>query len=291
VPYALIDLERYFDARGARRLDYCSSRGVPRATGGGWLGLPAERVVAEVLELDDRYGLAEILFRDEAFFADPDRAEAIARGLLAEGATTGWQVGARAEELLKMGSDTLPLLAESGCRKVHVRVTPGVAPEGAGRHTILGAGARLHAAGLEGRFAFAVDELEAGGSGLSAVESVARALCAMDSRFETPIRRHRVYPPDTAADEPTVAPDLAEWAEREDEPWTDRRAERRLARATFYFAEAQRPPGRRLGKRILRILALARVRLGFFGLDLDRLAVEASTLLRTGRRRGVRREE
>jgi hypothetical protein len=41
----------------------------------------------------------------------------------------------------------------------------------------------------------------------------------------------------------------------------------------------------------MRVLALARVRLGFFGLDLERLGVELSTLLRTGRRRLLRQED
>ena len=68
-------------------------------------------------------------------------------------------------------------------------------------------------------------------------------------------------------------------------PWKDARAERRLARTTFFFSEAQREPGRRLGKHVARLLALVRVRLGFFALDVDRLVVEAAAVLRTGRSR------
>ena len=50
----------------------------------------------------------------------------------------------------------------------------------------------------------------------------------------------------------------------------------------FYFAEAQRTPGRRLGKHLLRVLSLLRVRLGFFALDLERVAVELAALAADG---------
>jgi hypothetical protein len=103
-------------------------------------------------------------------------------------------------------------------------------------------------------------------------------LCALDGRFETPIRR--VVDP-----RPGAAGSLDGWATRAEAPWSDPRAERRRARATFFFAEAQRAPGRRLGKHLVRLVALVRVRLGFFAFDLDRLAVEASAVLRTGRSR------
>ena len=289
--YALLDVERHFEARAARRLDYCSSRGVREAMGGTWLGLPADRVVAELGELDDRYGLGEVLFQDEDFFADRSRAEAIARGLLDAEGSAGWQVAAYASDVLEAGDDALRLFAGSGCRKVHVRIPPGVVPQGPLKDAILEAGARLHAAGLGGRFVFAVDEVEVRGGGLGAVQSVARTLSAMDCAFETPIRRHRTYPPEADVAAGGHPSELEAWAHYEDAAWTDRRAEQKLARSTFYFAEAQRPPGRRWGKRLVRVLALTRVRLGMFGLDVERLVVEASALLRTGRNRVVGREE
>jgi hypothetical protein len=102
----------------------------------------------------------------------------------------------------------------------------------------------------------------------------------MDSRFVTPIRRKRV--PAAAAER---GHSLEAWAARERTPWRDTGAERRLQRVAFYFSEAQRAPGRRLGKHLLRVLSLLRVRLGFFALDVERAAVELSALVRTGRER------
>jgi radical SAM superfamily enzyme YgiQ (UPF0313 family) len=122
--YSLLDLERHFERRGGRRLDYCSSRGA--RDGAPWMGIRAERVVAETRELSERYRLSEVLFQDEDFFADPARVDAIAAGLL-EGGPLHWQGGARPEDVAAAGSERLHLVAESGCRKLRLGVRPGAA--------------------------------------------------------------------------------------------------------------------------------------------------------------------
>jgi len=271
--YSLLDVERYFEERGARRLDYCSSRGSRDAP--DWLGLRAERVVGEAMELGERYRASELSFQDEDFFADPVRVEEVANGLIDCGAPLGWRAGARAQDVLEAEPLALRRLVESGCRGLQLVVA------GALRERLLEAGARMRDAGLGGRFVFDVAEEAGRGHGLASAVSIARALCAMDSRFETPIRRHREAP----AVGVESGRSLEAWSAVASAPWSDAAAERRLSRAAFFFAEAQRAPGRRLGKHLLRVLALLRVRLGFFTLDLERVAVELSALLRTGRAR------
>jgi B12 binding protein len=271
--YSLLDTERYFEERGVRRLDYCSSRGTRDAQ--GWLGLRAERVVAETLELAERYGATELAFKDEDFFADAQRVEEIATGLLDSGAPVGWRAEARAQDVLDASPAELRRLRDSGCRGL-LLVTDEAARDG-----LLEVGARLREAGIGGRFVFDVDEAAAAGEGLTAAVKVARALCAIDGRFETPLRRHSQLPA------PPIAPgrSLEDWIALARAPWANGYAENRLARRVFFFAEAQRPPGRRLGKQLVRVLSLLRVRVGFFALDLERRMVELSALLRTGRAR------
>jgi len=273
--YSLLDTERYFEERGVRRLDYCSSRGVREDP--DWLGLRAERVVAETVELAERYRATGLSFKDEDFFADAERVLEIADGLVETGAPFGWRAEARPQDVLEAEPAVLQRLFESGCHGLQV-VSNGTARGG-----LLEVATRLRAAGIGGRFVFDVNEAAATGGGLDATVAVARAICAMDSRFETPFRRHR-DPPEPA---PAAGRPLEAWAALDKEPWANHRAERRLARRAFFFAEAQRPPGRRLGKHLLRVLALLRVRVGFFAFDLERVAVELSALLRTGRARGT----
>jgi hypothetical protein len=274
--YALLDVERHFESRGARRLDYCSSRGA--RDGPAWMAIRAERVVAEAAELAERHRLSEILFHDEDFFADPARVDEIAQGLVDSGERLGWQARARPEDVVGSTPARLVLLAESGCRKIHLRVAAGVPP----RELLMEAGSRLHGARLAARFAFDVAEPE----GLRAAVAVARSLCGLDGRFEISIRRVWSPPPESAE-----GPSLEGWVRHAEARWPTARAERGLARATFFFAEAQRDPGRRLGKHLLRLLALVRVRLGFFAFDVDRLVVEALAILRTGRARRAARAD
>jgi len=276
--YSLLDVERHFENRRARRLDYCSSRGA--RDGSAWMAIRAERVVAEAAQLAERYRLSEIVFQDEDFFGDPARVDEIAQGLVDGGERLGWQAGARPEDVVAAAPERLRLLADSGCRKIHLGVAPGVPP----RQLLTEAGSRLHEARLAARFVFEVAEPDGRLDGLHAAVAVARSLCALDGRFETSIRRVWAPPPDSAE-----GLSLEGWARDAEAPWPDARAERRLARATFFFAEAQRDPGRRLGQHLVRLLALVRVRLGFFALDIDRLVVEAAAILRTGRSRRATR--
>ena len=270
--------------RGGRRLDYSSTRGrMDPGNEASW-ALSPDRVVAEVRELAERHALDAVLFQEVDFFADRERVEALARGLIDEGRSVSWEVGARPEDILASGSDGLGLLREAGCGRVHVLIPPGGALLGESRRALLDAGALLKAASVAGRFVFYVEAPRKGYDGLAAADSVARALTSIDPRFETPLARRRVYPPevDPSGDAPSG---IDGWVQREDAPWPDRKAERRLRRRLFFLTQAQRAPGRRLGKRLMHVLARARVRTGFFALDLDRVAVETSSLLRTGHRR------
>jgi anaerobic magnesium-protoporphyrin IX monomethyl ester cyclase len=282
--YSLLDIERQFEVRGARRLDYCSSRGARDS--GTWSGLQPERVVAELGELADRHGASEVLFQDEDFFADPVRGEAVGAGLAAVAPRLGWRATLRIDDVLEGGHDRLRLLVASGCRGLQLAVPPGVPARGGLRERALDAAALLHAAGLSARFEIELVSPGPKAEGLQHAISLARSICALDGRFETPLRRtlDLTEPPGGGAS-------LEAWMAHIAAPWPDARAEARLARASFFIREAQRPPGRRLGQHLLRTLSLLRVRLGFFALDVERAAVEASAILRTGRPRAPRRAD
>ena len=223
-------------------------------------------------------GSREVLFQDEDFFAEPERVRGDrARPASRAGCGLGWQAGARPEDVL--GARPRELLRAPGRERLPRGSTwrSGRARWRASSCSRRGRGSTRPGSRRASCSRWRGGAPAAGGGGLGRPR-----LCAMDSRFETPIRQRRV-PRRTAR--PGGA--LEAWAAREEAPWSDARAERRLARATFYFAEAQRAPGRRLGKHLLRLLSLLRVRLGFFALDLERVAVEASAVLRTGRARGA----
>lgn len=284
--YSLLDVERHFEARGARRLDYCSSRG---SRCGPFAAFTADRVLAELGELAERYSLAEVVFQEEDFFADPERAETIADGLAARAPRLSWQAEVRPQDVLDGGGARLERLVAGGCRRLHVRSPAGLPLRGALGDQMLEAAVLLHDAGLPARFHLGLLEPGPGQADLSLAVSLARRLSALDGRFDTPLGRIPRVPPTVPPSEESIG--LEAWAAREDARWPDPKAEHRLAAVAFFLAEAQRDPGRRPGKHLLRMLSLLRVRLGFFGADLERHAVEASAVLRTGRSRPVSRAE
>ena len=257
-----------------RRLDYCSSRGPREAP--DWLGLRAERVVAETLELAERYGATELAFKDEDFFADAQRVEEIANGLVDAGS---------AARLASRGSPAgRARNAARGARSAASRQRLPLAAAG-----VDGSGARGPARGgdaaARGRHRGPLRVRRQRGRGARARASRPRSRSPARSARSTAASRRRSGATATSRRR-RLRPGARSrrWAALERQPWADATAERRLARRAFFFAEAQRPPGRRLGKHLLRVLALLRVRLGFFALDIERVAVELSALLRTGTR-------
>jgi hypothetical protein len=285
--YALLDVERHFEARGARRLDYSTSRGARGDERSA--ALPADRVTAEIGELAERYRLAEIVFRDEDFFAERGRVEALAEALAARTPPLRWQAECRPRDVIDGGQGLLALLVRSGCRRLDVR-PPAVEPlRGMAGEQMLEAALLLRDAGLPARFHLELADPGPGHADLSHAVALARKLSVLDGRFDTPLARRPPVPPLVPADEDPAG--LEGWASRESAPWPDRKAEHRLSAAAFYFTEAQRDPGRRPGKHLLRMLSLLRVRLGFFRGDVERHAVEASAVLRTGRSRPLARTE
>jgi len=284
--YSLLDVERHFEARGARRLDYSSSRGVRT---GRYVALGAERVLAELGELAERYRLDEVVFAEADFLGDAERVETIASGLACRSPRLRWQAEVRPQDVLDGGAARLKRLVASGCHRLHVRPPDGLPLRGAIGDQILEAAALLRDAELPARFHLGLLEPGPGLSDLSHAVSLARRLSALDGRFETPVLRIPAVPPTAMATEESMG--LEAWAARDTAPWPDAKAERRLATAAFYLGEAQRDPGGRPGKHLLRMLALLRVRLGFFRLDVERHAVDASAVIRTGRSRSVVRAE
>jgi hypothetical protein len=291
--FELLDLERYFRACGARRLDYCSSQTqlLPRPGEGepAWSGLGAERVLEEVRELAQRHKAAEVCFRDEDFFRDPARLEAIGQGLAERGGRLAWSGAGSVDSLGRLTDDQLGLLRAGGCRGVGLRWEAGPpAQAGKERGEVLGIAERLSRAGLLARVSFLAGDPREPRERLRQVYRMAKAIREINGAFETPIFLYAPYPAPRGEPGPGPLPSsLEEWSEIDGDsgPWSGKATGRRVARYNFYLGRAYRPPGRRWGKRLVHGLARVRVWLGFFALDLERRAVHWAAEARTGRHR------
>lgn len=291
--YRLLDLEHYFRVRAARRLDYCSSRRSRPALASpqpAWSGLPATRVVEELRDLVGRARITAVAFQDEDFFAEPRRAEAIARGFLEASVHVSWSAAGTAATLGRMAPEVLRAVAASGCSRVDVSPAAEAVIRGEEAEAILEAARRLRAAGLAGRFVFTAGFPGRGLEGLAEIQRLILALRRIDPHCEAPIRLHVPQPGVPGAMPPDfpVPERLEDWIEAGLEMpgrWVPGALRRRASRLQFYLGEAGRPPSGGIGKRLLRLVARARVRIGFYGLDLERHAVELSARIRTGRSR------
>lgn len=132
MPYHLIDLEKYIEFNRRvhgdtrRAISYVSSFGCPHicgfcsnpeAYGRQWRGLKAERVVAEVAELVERYDLDRVYFDDNNFFASKRRVRAICQGFLDSARRFEWFATIRPSQVLAFDDDDLRLIRDSGCTK------------------------------------------------------------------------------------------------------------------------------------------------------------------------------
>ncbi|MHB9035035.1 MAG: B12-binding domain-containing radical SAM protein [Armatimonadota bacterium] len=86
---------------------YCNYR--PRKT---------ESVVAEMVALQDRYGVNYVSFHDELTFVNKQHAEAFADAVLASGRKFCWRGDIRCNEFTRKDVDILLKLKESGCVQI-----------------------------------------------------------------------------------------------------------------------------------------------------------------------------
>ncbi len=294
--FGLLDLERYFRFRGARRLDYCASQGCPFECAScavalthetHWSGLAAERVVAEIKEHVGRYRLSEVFFTDSNFFTEIGRSEAIGRGLIEAGVRVHWFGTGRADQLSRLTDDQLRVLRASGCARVRVGAASGRLPEQTPKGTlvvedVLQTAEKLHRAGIGARFSFITGFPEEPKAGLAETYRTAKAVREIDGAFETPIHFYSPYL--------TKGPrTLEEWGSPDLDhatgPWITEAVRRAVTRYNFYLRHGYERPGRRLGKRLLHYLARVRAKTNFYALDFERRAVDLSKRLRTGRNR------
>ncbi|MGH2536252.1 MAG: B12-binding domain-containing radical SAM protein [Candidatus Promineifilaceae bacterium] len=132
--YGLIDVERYFDRKGQRQLDYISSQGCrfrcnfcadPAVFNRGWYGYTPERMLAEIGDLWRRHRFNDLSFQDETYFTHQKRVAAVAEGFLRQGFEFSWFGTLRADQGRRLDDEVLALCARSGLRRVMIGLEAG----------------------------------------------------------------------------------------------------------------------------------------------------------------------
>src|SRR3984893_4054362 len=132
--YGLIPVERYFELKGKRQLDYISSQGCnfrcafcsdPFVYGRKWVGLEPVRMAMRLKELCDRYHFDDVNFQDETFFTQRERVRTLAERIIESGMKTTWAATMRADQGIRLPDDVWVRCKQSGLRRLLVGVESG----------------------------------------------------------------------------------------------------------------------------------------------------------------------
>ncbi len=267
--YDLIPVERYFDLKGKRQLDYISSQGCnfrcafcsdPFVYGRKWVGLEPASIVRMLKELWQKYRFDDVNFQDETFFTKRARVEAMARAIVDSEMEFTWAATMRADQGKRLPDDVWQLCKESGMRRLLVGVESGD-PELLKRikkdvtlEKILHTAERMRELDIAGIFPFIVGFPDESDASVDATIRFARRLRRMSPEFETPIFYFKPYPGSEIVNESVASgfqlPDsLAEWSEFDyvaglPGPWVTPEKFELIERYKFFLDFAfQRPNG------------------------------------------------
>ncbi len=132
--YDLVPLERYFELKKMRQIDFYSSQGCPYRCGfcadpyvynRRWSGLKGPRMLSDVFAAVTRYGVRDVLFQDENFFANRNRVREFCEGVVAEGGRFSWAATSRADQIAPLDDETLSSAARANLRKVMIGAESG----------------------------------------------------------------------------------------------------------------------------------------------------------------------
>jgi len=207
--YGLIPVERYFQLKGKRQLDYISSQGCnfrcafcsdPFVYERKWVGLDPVRMALRLRELWDRYRFDDVNFQDETFFTRRDRVQALAAQLIDLGVRISWAGTMRADQGTRLPDDIWLLCKRSGLRRLLVGVESG-SNEMLKRiqkdiriEQVFETAARMRDLDIAGHFPFIVGFPDETDDSVRITLECIERLTSMSPEFQTPIFYFKPYP-------------------------------------------------------------------------------------------------
>jgi len=277
--YNLIPVERYFQLKGKRQLDYISSQGCnfrcafcsdPFVYGRQWVGLEPNRMALRLKELWDRYQFDDVNFQDETFFTKRDRVRDLAERIIESGMKITWAATMRADQGVRLPDDVWAKCKQSGLRRLLVGVESG-SNEMLKRirkdikiEQVFATAQKMVQHGIAGHFPFIVGFPEESAASIQESLDVAKRLRSMSPDFLTPIYYFKPYPGSELVIEAVakgfVLPDtLEEWARFDyvagmPGPWVTPEKFELIERFKFFHELAWKrvSPGKRLIQKLAR---------------------------------------
>ncbi len=207
--YSLVPVERYFQLKGKRQLDYISSQGCnfrcafcsdPFVYQRKWVGLEPVRMVLRLKELWDRYRFDDVNFQDETFFTRRDRVQAMAGEIIRSGMKITWAATMRADQGMRLPDDVWQTCKQSGLRRLLIGVESGsnrmlkIIRKDIKIEQVFEVAQKLVQHQLAGYFPFIVGFPDENDDDIQASLDCATRLRSMSPDFQTPIYYFKPYP-------------------------------------------------------------------------------------------------
>ena len=207
--YGLIPVERYFELKGKRQLDYISSQGCnfrcafcsdPFVYGRKWVGLEPTRMAMRLHELWERYRFDDVNFQDETFFTRRDRVQSLADRIIESGMRITWAGTMRADQGVRLPDAVWARCKQSGLRRLLVGVESG-SNEMLKRirkdiriEQVFHTAQQMLKYDIAGHFPFIVGFPDESDASIQATLDCAKRLRSLSPEFLTPIYYFKPYP-------------------------------------------------------------------------------------------------
>ena len=207
--YGLIPVERYFELKGKRQLDYISSQGCnfrcafcsdPFVYGRKWVGLEPTRMAMRLHELWERYRFDDVNFQDETFFTRRDRVQSLADRIIESGMKITWAGTMRADQGVRLPDAVWARCKQSGLRRLLVGVESG-SNEMLKRirkdiriEQVFHTAQQMLKYDIAGHFPFIVGFPDESDASIQATLDCAKRLRSLSPEFLTPIYYFKPYP-------------------------------------------------------------------------------------------------
>ena len=295
--YGLIDVDRYFAAKGRRQLDYISSQGCrfrctfcadPYVYERGWTGISAPRMGEELEGLWRRHRFDDLNFQDETYFTHRQRVAAVCEEILRRGLRFTWAATMRADQGVRLDDREWALCKRSGLRRAMVGVESGSQAmmdwlqKDIRLEQVFETAELMVRHGIAGIFPFIVGFPDEPDESVEATLAVIKRLRRMSPDFEVSVYFYQPYPGSPIADlvwrrgypKPRT---LDEWATFDyvgsRGSWVTDQKWQRVQRFKFYQHHAFGRV-RHVAALPLRWLARARVTADLYGVPIEKMIVE-----------------
>ncbi len=292
--YDLVPLESYFQLKGMRQIDFYSSQGCPYRCAfcadpfvysRRWSGLKGSRMLSDVFEAVKKYRVDDVLFQDENFFANQNRALQFCQGIHDHGMHFTWAATSRADQIALLDDSMLSAIGRAHLRKVMIGAESGsqemldfMKKDTLAEQAIISA-EKLSRHGIGAAFGFIVGFPEEDFENTLKTLATIKEIKKINPSFEFNIFFFTPYPGTELFNYIVqhgyrVPQTLAEWSDIDfimySGYWVKDHERKHVERFKFYTKLATEHPARRSWARPLQYLARARAANDFYHFPLEK---------------------